>query len=96
VDVSPERVARAWEEFGASRAFPVAVMREDNRQEIDLKPLVSNFLMNGDALFITIIHGTGRGVRPLDAASGILGVALAADRFAAKKITAELVPRKKR
>ncbi len=95
-EVSPERVARAWEGFQASRAFPVAVMREDDRQEIDLKPLVSNFLMNDDALFITIIHGTGRGVRPLDASSGILGVALPADRFVPRKITAELVPRRKR
>jgi len=95
-EVSPERVARAWEGFLASHAFPVAVFREDSRQEIDLKPLVSNFLMNDDALFITIIHGTGRGVRPLDAASGLLGVALPPDRFALKKITAELVPRKKR
>jgi hypothetical protein len=74
----------------------VTVTREETRLTIDLRALVSKFLMNGDRLFITIIHGTGRGIRPLDAASALLGVTLAPDRFLPKKIAAELVPRGKR
>jgi len=90
------RAAEAWETFAASESFPVTVPREETRLTIDLKPLVSKFLMNGDGLFITIIHGTGRGVRPLDAASALLGVTFAPDRFLPKKIAAEPVPRRKR
>jgi radical SAM-linked protein len=90
------RAAEAWETFAASESFPVTVSREETRLTIDLKTLVSKFLMNGDRLFITIIHGTGRGIRPLDAASALLGVTLAPDRFLPKKIAAELVPRRKR
>jgi len=95
-DAGPEQVARAWESFLRRPEFRVPVIREESRQEVDLVPLVSNFQVNGEALFITIIHGTGRGVRPLDAASGILGVALSADRFAVKKLSADLVSRKKK
>jgi radical SAM-linked protein len=91
-----DRAAEAWETFAASESFPVTVSREETRLTIDLRTLVSKFLMNGDRLFITIIHGTGRGIRPLDAASALLGVTLAPDRFLPKKIAAELVPRRKR
>ncbi len=90
------RAVEAWETFAASESFPVTVSREETRLTIDLKALVSKFLMNGDRLFITIIHGTGRGIRPLDAASALLGVTLAPDRFLPIKIAAELVPRRKR
>ena len=90
------RAVEAWEKFAASESFPVTVSREETRLTIDLRALVSKFLMNGDGLFITIIHGTGRGIRPLDAASALLGVTLAPDRFLPKKIAAELVPRRKR
>jgi hypothetical protein len=83
-------------DFEASEAFPVTVPREEARLPIDLKPLVSDFQVNDGRLFITIIHGTGRGVRPLDAASALLGVPLAPDRFLTKKISAESVPRRKR
>jgi hypothetical protein len=74
----------------------VSIPREDAFRTIDLKPLVSNFQVNGAGLFITIIHGTGKGIRPLDAASALLGVTLAPDRFHAKKTAAEPVPRRKR
>jgi hypothetical protein len=93
--VTPGRAAEAWGTLAASEGFPVNVSRDGTPQPIDLKPLVSKFLMNGKELFITIIHGTGRGVRPLDAASALLGVTLAPDRFFTKKIAAELVPRRK-
>ncbi|MBI5575119.1 MAG: DUF2344 domain-containing protein [Deltaproteobacteria bacterium] len=94
--VSPETAAAAWREFMSSPTFPIAVFREESRREIDLKPLVGNFGMNGKQLSITIIHGTGRGVRPLDAASAILKTALPPDRFVSRKISAEPVPRKKK
>ena len=93
---TPAGAEAAWEAFGASEVFPVTVSREEARTEIDLKPLVRKFQVNGDELFITIVHGTGRGVRPLDAASAILGVALPPGRFLLKKTAAELVPRRKR
>ncbi|MGE5752313.1 MAG: TIGR03936 family radical SAM-associated protein [Deltaproteobacteria bacterium] len=95
VEATPEKAAEAQLALEASGAFPVTVPREDALLTIDLKPLVPNFLMNGDGLFITIIHGTGRGVRPLDAASALLGVTLPPDRFLPIKISAELVPRRK-
>jgi radical SAM-linked protein len=94
-EVTPGRAEEAWRTFEASGAFPVNVSRDETPHAIDLKPLVSKFLMNGDELFITIIHGTGRGVRPIDAASGLLGVTFAPDRFLTKKIAADLVPRRK-
>lgn len=95
-EATPGRTAEAWEKLAASGTFPVEVAREETRLAIDLKSLVSKFLMNDDGLFITIIHGTGRGVRPLDAASALLGVTLASGSFFTKKITAEPVPRRKR
>jgi radical SAM-linked protein len=95
-EATPARAAEGWAALEAAEAFPATVPREDTLLTIDLKPLVSKFLMNGDGVFITIIHGTGRGVRPLDAASALLGAALPPDRFLPKKIAAELVPRGKR
>jgi radical SAM-linked protein len=95
-EATPVRASEAWEKLAASGTFPVEVVREETRIAIDIKPLVSKFLMNGDGLFITIIHGTGRGVRPLDAASALLGVTLAPGSFFTKKIAAEPVPRRKR
>jgi radical SAM-linked protein len=95
-EATPGRAAEAWEKLAASGTFPVEVSREETRLALDIKPLVSKFLMNGDGLFITIIHGTGRGVRPLDAASALLGVTLASGSFFTKKIAAEPVPRRKR
>ena len=95
-EATPGRAVEAWEKLAASGTFPAEVLREETRLAVDLKPLVSKFLMNGDGLFITIIHGTGRGVRPLDAASALLGMTLAPASFATKKIAAEPVPRRKR
>jgi radical SAM-linked protein len=95
-EATPGRAAEAWEKLAASGTFPAEVLREETRLAVDLKPLVSKFLMNGDGLFITIIHGTGRGVRPLDAASALLGMTLSSDSFATKKIAAEPIPRRKR
>ena len=94
-EITPKRVEAAWRTFRASCGFPMVVEKERGRSEIDLKPLVTNFLVNGEALFITIIHGTGKGARPLDAAGAILGNALPPRRFSVKKLSANLIPRRK-
>jgi hypothetical protein len=57
--------------------------------------MIVNFLMNGEGLFITIIHGTGKGVRPLDAAGAILGTSLPPHLYSVTKVSADLVPRRK-
>jgi hypothetical protein len=88
-------VEAAWRTFRASGGFPMVVEKERGRSEIDLKPLVTNFLVNGETLFITIIHGTGKGARPLDAAGAILGNALPPRRFSVKKLSADFIPRRK-
>jgi radical SAM family uncharacterized protein/radical SAM-linked protein len=94
-EITPDRVEAAWRTFRGSGHFPVMAGKEGSRSEIDLKPLVVNFLVNGEGLFITIIHGTGKGARPLDAASAILGTALPPNRFSVKKLSAEFEPRQK-
>ena len=94
--ISPGSVAKAWLDFQAAATFTVAVTREENLREIDLKPLVANFQVNGSELSITIIHGTGRGMRPLDAASALMNMPFSPDRFAVRKISADLIPRKKK
>ena len=93
--VTPLSAAQAWERFSASEAFPVAVERAGTRSEIDLRRIATDFLMKDGRLFITIVHGSGRGIRPLDAASALLGVALPPERFAVKKLSADPVPRGK-
>jgi radical SAM-linked protein len=95
-EITPERAEAAWRAFLDSREFPMTVTREGSRSEIDLKSLVTNFLVDGDGFFITIVHGTGKGARPLDAAGTILGSSFSPDRFSAKKLSAELVSRRKR
>jgi len=94
-EAGPEGAARALAALRRGEARPVVLEREGRTASVDLAPLVANFHVNGDGLFITIIQGTGRGVRPLDAASALLGVALPPDRFAIKKISTALVPRRK-
>jgi hypothetical protein len=95
-EITPERADAAWLAFCDSREFPMTLARDGSRSEIDLKAVVTNFLLNGDGFFITIIHGTGKGARPLDAAGTILGSTFPPERFSAKKLSAELVPRRKR
>jgi radical SAM-linked protein len=92
---TPQRAEQAFRRLSESPSFTARIAREDRETEVDLKPLVSDFRMNEDGLFITIVQGTGKGVRPLDAASALLSVALPPDLFFAKKIAAELLPRGK-
>jgi radical SAM family uncharacterized protein/radical SAM-linked protein len=94
-EITPDRGDAAWRAFRGAGHFPVTAGKEGSRSEIDLIPLVVNFLVNGEGLFITIIHGTGKGARPLDAASAILGTALPPHRFSVKKLSAEFEPRQK-
>ncbi len=93
--VAPESAARALAALRRGEAPPVVLERDGRTTRVDLAPLVPNFRVNGEGLFITIIQGTGKGVRPLDAASALLGVALPPDRFETKKMATALVPRRK-
>jgi radical SAM-linked protein len=94
-EITPDRGNAAWHAFRASDGFSMIVEKEGNRSEINLQALVTNFLVNEDGLFITIVHGTGKGARPLDAAGAILGIALPARQFQAVKLSADLLPRRK-
>ncbi|GAB4362960.1 MAG: TIGR03960 family B12-binding radical SAM protein [Deltaproteobacteria bacterium] len=91
--LTPESAARSWERFLAADEFPVPGGREGTGAPIDLRRIVTGFLMKGDGLFITIVHGSGRGVRPLDAAAALAGIDLPPDRFSVTKTTAEPIPR---
>jgi len=91
--ITPDTASRAWERFAAAAEFPVASGREGTGSVTDLRRIVTGFLMKDGRLFITIIHGSGKGVRPLDAASALLGAGLASDRFVVTKISADMIPR---
>ena len=93
--VTPGSAAQAWERLSSSEAFPVAVEREGRRSETDIRRIVTGFFLKEGWLSITIVHGSGKGIRPLDAASALLGVALPPERFAVKKLSADPVPRGK-
>ncbi len=94
----PVTAAYAAERLAAFRAatnVPVALVREAQVTEVDLRPIVRDFGVNKDGIFITIIQGTGKGVRPLEAAAHLLDAALPTERFAPRKISAELLPRRR-
>jgi radical SAM-linked protein len=93
-EVTPGRAAERLAAFRASDRHPLVLTREDRTSEIDLKPIVRTFGVNPDGISITIIQGTGKGVRPLEAAASLLGVPLSPERFLARKVSAELIPRR--
>lgn len=93
--ITPGSVARAWERFSTATAFPVPSGREGTGSATDLRRLVTGFLMKDGLLFITIIHGPGKGVRPLDAAAALLDVGLPPDRFTVTKMSVDAIPRGK-
>ena len=76
VEVTPGRAEERLAAFRASDRHPLLLTREDRTSEIDLKPIVPTFGVNPDGISVTIIQGTGKGVRPLEAASSLLGVSL--------------------
>jgi hypothetical protein len=69
-------------------------VREGRVSEIDLKPIVPTFGVNAEGISVTIIQGTGKGVRPLEAAASLLGVPLPPERFIPRKVSAELIHRR--
>lgn len=93
--ISPRSAALAWERFAAEGNIPAAAEREITVSAPDLHRLVTGFMMKNGRLFITIIHGSGKGVRPLDAAAALLGVRLDPDLYAVIKISADWIPRGK-
>jgi len=92
--VTPKLAEERLAAFRASDRHPLVLTREDRTSEIDLKPIVRTFGMNPEGISITIIQGTGKGVRPLEAAASLLGVTLSPDRFIPRKVSAELIPRR--
>ena len=80
--------------FRASDRHPLVLTREDRTSEVDLKPIVRTFGVNPEGISITIIQGTGKGVRPLEAAASLLGVTLPPERFLPRKVSAELILRR--
>jgi hypothetical protein len=93
-EVTPKLAAERLASFAASERHPLVLTREDRTSEIDLKPIVRTFGVNTDGISITIIQGTGKGVRPLEAAASLLGVRLSSERFIPRKVSAELIPRR--
>ena len=75
-EVTKELAAERLAAFRAADRHPLVLTREDRTSEIDLKPIVRTFGVNPDGISITIIQGTGKGVRPLEAAASLLGVPL--------------------
>ncbi|HEY3489721.1 MAG TPA: TIGR03960 family B12-binding radical SAM protein [Candidatus Deferrimicrobiaceae bacterium] len=86
-------VERARSAFHAADVFPLVLEKEGKRSEVDLRKLVADFRMIGGELSITIVHGTGKGVRPLDAVSALLGAGLSPANHSIRKVSAEPRPR---
>jgi len=93
-EITPERVAERLAAFRASERHPLVLTREDRTSEIDLKPIVRTFGVNPDGISITIIQGTGKGVRPVEAAASLLGVPLSPEGILPRKVSAELILRR--
>ncbi len=93
-EITPERVEEHLAGFLAKDRHLLVLAREDRTSEIDLKQVVRTFGMTPDGISITIVQGTGKGVRPLEAASSLLGVPLPPERFIPRKVSASLIPRR--
>lgn len=93
-DIDPESAASRLAAFLAADRHMLVVRREDRTHEIDLKPIVTNFGVNDEGISITIVQGTGRGVRPIEAAASLLCVPLPPERFITRKVSAELLLRR--
>ncbi len=92
--VTAEAASGKLSAFRAGERHPVAIVRESQVIEVDLKPLVADFGVNPDGIFITILQGTGKGVRPLEAAAALLGVPLRPEDFIPRKVSAEFRSRR--
>ena len=93
-EITPGRAEERLAAFRASDRHLLVLTREDRTSEIDLKPIVRTFGVNPDGISITILQGTGKGVRPLEAAASLLGVPLSPERFIPGKVSAELIRRR--
>ena len=93
-EVTPEYAAKRFETFRAAETFPMALVRESQVAEVDLRPLIDDFRVNDGTIFIRIIQGTGKGVRPAEAVSAILGAAMPPETLVIRKESAELAPRR--
>jgi radical SAM-linked protein len=92
--VTPEDASGKLSSFRAEERHPMVIVRESLVSEVDLKPLVADFGVNPDGIFITILQGTGKGVRPLEAAAALLGIPLPPENFIPRKVSAEFRSRR--
>ena len=95
-EIKPKYAAQRFAAFRATERFPLTLVRESQVAEIDLRPMIDDLRVNDGAIFIKIIQGTGKGVRPVEAASAILGVAMPNEKLAIRKESAELAPRRQK
>jgi len=93
-EVTPEYAAKQFADLRAAERFPLVLVRESQVAEVDLRPLVDDFRVNDGAIFIRIIQGTGKGVRPTEAVSAILGITMPPETLVIRKESAELTPRR--
>jgi radical SAM-linked protein len=93
-EITPEFARQRFAAFLASESFPLAIERESQATEVELRPLVDDLRVNDGVIFIRIIQGTGKSVRPAEAASAILGVSLSPETLFIRKEAAELAPRR--
>ncbi|MCL1925673.1 MAG: TIGR03936 family radical SAM-associated protein [Syntrophorhabdaceae bacterium] len=93
-EVTPELATERFAAFRATERFPLALVRESQVTEVDLRPLVDDFRVNDGAIFIRIIQGTGKGVRPAEVIPAMLGVAMPPEILVIRKESAELTPRR--
>jgi len=92
--VTAERARERLAAFRAASLHPMVLVRESQVSELDLKPLVSDFGVNEEGIFITILQGTGRGVRPQEAAASLLGIPLPPGTLTPRKVSADLRTRR--
>ncbi|MCL2103390.1 MAG: TIGR03936 family radical SAM-associated protein, partial [Syntrophorhabdaceae bacterium] len=92
--ITPESAAELFAAFRAAERFPLTLVRESQATEVDIRPLVCDLRVNDGAIFIKIIQGAGKGVRPPEAVSAILGVAMLPETLIIRKESAELALRR--
>jgi hypothetical protein len=92
-EITTEFAKQRFAAFLKAKYFPLALVRESQVTEVELRPIVDDLRVNDGVIFIRIIQGTGKSVRPAEAASAILGVCLSPETLFIRKETAELTPR---
>ena len=80
-EITPSLVAERFAAFRASEPHPLVLRGKTARPRWTSSRCSHDFGVNAEGISITIIQGTGKGVRPVEAAAAILGVPLSPDRL---------------